>query len=148
MLPRLPRQLRLRLAGDESPIDRPDPFLLGNGQHRVKRATHRTDHVLGADYRPVVLLKPRHLTLEVLRPAIVMKRDYVRLAQLNLLQFTQVGSVTRDVDGPHAAGERLHGIRFTAPTRTLAAEAPLPGRSYRRSGIRQHRVRLSNHYRS
>src|SRR5207244_13411499 len=44
-----------------------------------------------------------------------MKRDYVRLAQLNLLQFAKIGTVRRSVDSPHPAGEWLHRIRFSRP---------------------------------
>src|SRR5579859_6365170 len=37
-LPRIPRQVGLRFARDESPIDGPDLLLLGNRQNRVERA--------------------------------------------------------------------------------------------------------------
>ena len=72
MLPRLPRQIRLGLAGDESPINRPDPLLLRDRQYRVKRAAHRARHVFRADHRAVVLLQLHHFTLEVLRPAVTL----------------------------------------------------------------------------
>src|SRR5437870_9472522 len=42
MLPGFPRQIRLRLAGDESPVDGSDAFLLGDWQNCVKRAACRT----------------------------------------------------------------------------------------------------------
>src|SRR5437667_12373645 len=48
-----------------------------------------------------------------------MERDYVRLAQLNLLQFAKIGTVRRSVDSPHAAGEWLHRIRFSRPLEYL-----------------------------
>jgi len=38
VLPGFPRQVGLRLAGDESPVDGADAFLLGDWQYRVKRA--------------------------------------------------------------------------------------------------------------
>src|SRR5207302_8036408 len=44
-----------------------------------------------------------------------MKGDDVRLAELNLLEFTQVCSVRRGVDGPDSAGKGLRGIGFSRP---------------------------------
>src|SRR5258706_498629 len=44
MLPRVPRQIRLRLTGNESPVDGADPLLLRNREHCVKRAAHGTRH--------------------------------------------------------------------------------------------------------
>src|SRR6266536_4927252 len=102
MLPRLPGQVRLRPAGDEPPVDHADPLPLRDRQYRLERASHRARHVLRANHRSVVPLEPRDLTPEVLRPAVVVKGDDIGLAQLNLLQRTEVGAVRRGVDRPHA----------------------------------------------
>src|SRR5438132_13052611 len=56
MLPGFPRQIGLRLASDESPVDSADVLLLGDGEYRVKRAADGTRHVFGADHRTVGLL--------------------------------------------------------------------------------------------
>src|SRR5260370_14466961 len=82
MLPRLPRQIRLRLTSNESPVDDADPLLLCDGQYRVKGAAHGTRHVFRADHWTVVLFQPRHLAPEVFRPTVVMKSDDVGLAEL------------------------------------------------------------------
>ena len=89
MLPRFPRKIRLRFARNKSPVDRSHALLLRNRQHCVKGAPHRTRHVFCADYRPVILFQPRHLTFKVFRPTVIVKSDNVRLPQLNRLQFTR-----------------------------------------------------------
>jgi len=95
MLPRLPRQVSLRFAGDETPIYRSNALLLRNRQYRVKRAAHRAGHKFRADHGAVVSLQPGHFAAEVFRPAVVVKRNNVRLTQLNLLQFTEVRPIWR-----------------------------------------------------
>ena len=75
----------MRFAGDEAPLDGSAALLLGNRQYRVEGAAHGTRHVFGADYGPVVFLQPVHLTLEVLGPSVVVKRDDVGFAKLNLI---------------------------------------------------------------
>src|ERR1051326_5258215 len=49
-LPRIPRKIRLRLAGNESPVDGGDTVLLRDRKDGVKGAANRACHVLGADY--------------------------------------------------------------------------------------------------
>jgi hypothetical protein len=45
-----------------------------------------------------------HFAAEIFRPAVVVKRNDVRLTQLNLLQFTKVRPILRGIDCPHPAG--------------------------------------------
>src|ERR1700691_1007699 len=119
-LPRIPRQVSLRFARDETPVDRPNALLLGDRQNRIKSAALRTRHVLRANYRPVVFLsEPYYLLLERLRPVIVMKGDNVGLTQLDLLDLAQVAALGRSIYGPHTAGERLRGICFPCPRERL-----------------------------
>jgi hypothetical protein len=87
-----------------------------------------TLHVFGVDYGPVVFLQPVHLTLEILGPSVVVKRDDVGFAKLNLLRFAEICSIRRRVCRSDSAGERLCGIHRASPTRTLAAKAQSFGR--------------------
>src|SRR5579859_139374 len=63
-LPRIPRQVGLRFARDESPIDGPDLLLLGNRQNRVERAAHGARHILGANYGAIEPPQPLHFAPE------------------------------------------------------------------------------------
>src|ERR1051326_7135356 len=56
-LPRIPRQVGLRLAGDKSPVDGRAAVLLRDRQDRVEGAADRACHVLGADDRTPVRLQ-------------------------------------------------------------------------------------------
>src|SRR5438093_13009899 len=56
LLPGIPRQISLRFAGDQSPIDRGHVVLLRNRQDRVECAPDRSGHELGAADRAMVVL--------------------------------------------------------------------------------------------
>ena len=77
MSPGIPGEICLRLARDESPIDRSDPLLFCDRQDRVKRAAGRTSHIFGADHGSVVLLQPGDFTLEVFGSGIVVEANDV-----------------------------------------------------------------------
>src|SRR5579859_3877278 len=84
MLPRLPWIVSLRFAGDESPVDRAHVLLPGYRKNCVKGAANRSRHVLGTDNGAVESSKPRNFRFERFRPAVVMERNDIRFAQLDL----------------------------------------------------------------
>src|SRR5258708_32347602 len=88
MLPRLPWIIRLRLAGDESPIDCSDAFLPGDGPDRVERAAHRARHVFRANHWPMKSSQPCDLGSESLGPPICVKRNAVRLGPRTALSVS------------------------------------------------------------
>src|SRR5579872_264658 len=125
-LPGIPGQVRLGFSRDESPVDRSYVLLLGDRQHRVKGASLRARHVFGANDRAIVFPQPLHLTPEVLRPGVDVKGDDVGFAQLNLLQFPQLGAVAGVVHSPYSAGERLAGVHFSRPLEDLWQKSLYP----------------------
>src|SRR5438046_5105418 len=74
---RAPGKDRVRLAGDEAPIEAADAFLVEDRQVRGDVAVVRAGHPFGADHRPDVLLDVADQPLQVLGGAVVMKRDDV-----------------------------------------------------------------------
>src|SRR5947209_10744911 len=90
MLPRIPRQPRLRFARHQPPIDRRHFVLLGDRQNALERAPVRPRHILRAQDGPLILLQPFHPLLELLRLAVTVEGNDVGLLHLNLLDGTQL----------------------------------------------------------
>src|SRR6185437_12025327 len=85
MLPRFPWIKSLRLAGDESPVDRSYVMSFGDRQNRVEGAADGARHVLGADDGPMIPLEPAHTFFEDLGPSIVVESDYIGKIKLDAL---------------------------------------------------------------
>src|SRR5581483_1312331 len=85
MLPRFPWIKSLRLASDESPVDRAHVMGFGDGQNSVEGAADGARHVLSTDDGAIVTLEPAHVLLEALGPAVVVERDHVRKIKLHAL---------------------------------------------------------------
>ena len=83
--PRIPRVVRLRLAGDEAPVVSGDVLLFEIAEHRVEAAAVGAGHVFGAEDRAAVALELLHARLDVLEPAVVVETDDVRLLDHHFL---------------------------------------------------------------
>src|SRR5205085_2140345 len=77
VLPRIPRQIRLGLTLDQSPIDHADMMNPADHQTTEEEAAIATSHVFCADDWPVVPLEPNDPLLKLCRRIVVMKRDDV-----------------------------------------------------------------------
>src|SRR5262249_47419475 len=82
-LPRIPRQKGLRLACDEAPVDGRDFIFFGDGQRPLKGALIAARHVFGAKDRAVESLQPLDALLEFGGVVVIVKRDHVRVFELN-----------------------------------------------------------------
>src|SRR5665213_1206695 len=118
MLPRVPRQVRLRLARDQAPVDGADVVLLRQRQRVVERAARAPRHEFRADDRPMQWLQLLDARLEVLRPTIVVKRNDVGLRKLYPRHRTHLDGIA-PVVVPHAAGQGLRRLLFARPRKHL-----------------------------
>lgn len=114
VLPRIPGQKGLRPTRNKAPVERSDSELLGNGKYRLECGSSRSRHVLGANKRPIVSLQLLHTGQIVVRIAVVVERDHVRILHLELLQRSQ-RIVGLPVALPDARCERLAGIDGASP---------------------------------
>ncbi len=144
MLPRLPRIIRLRLPRYESPVDRSNVLVLCERKDLVKRAPGGTRHVLGADDRAMQFPQPNDLGFERFRPAVVVKGNYIRLAQLNPLNLIR-RFILRNIDVPNSAGQRLCGMHLPRPLERLRQQVrharQLLGHLHLGFGIASRRIR-------
>ncbi len=83
--PRVPRQVRLRLALDQAPVDRADVVLLQDRERTLERAAVAARHVLRADERPLVDLQLPDARLELGRRVVAVKGDDVRHRELHAI---------------------------------------------------------------
>src|SRR5438477_8492447 len=118
----MPREIGLALSLDEPRIDRRHVVLPGDGKNRVEGAADRARHVLGTDQGTVVGFEPLDALLKVLWPAVVVKRDHIRLFYLDPGNWTQLFQ-RRPVAIPNAAGEGLDGFRRTRPGKDLRQQS-------------------------
>src|SRR5215203_3250737 len=73
--PRIPRQVRLRLALHQAPVDGANAVLLEDGQRAAERAAVAARHVLRADDRPLVALQLPDPRLELRWRVVAVERD-------------------------------------------------------------------------
>src|SRR5947209_58254 len=84
LLPRVPRQVRLRLSRNQAPVDGAYVVFFRDGQDALERAVVTARHVLGANERATVLLERLHPLFEFGRRVIAVERRHIRLVELNL----------------------------------------------------------------
>src|ERR1051326_4174899 len=77
MLPRVPRQVRLRLSLHESPVDHADVVYLADRHRAEKETAVASRHVLRADQRTVVTREPVDPLFKLCRRVVVVKCDHV-----------------------------------------------------------------------
>src|SRR6266542_2558865 len=87
--PRIPGQIGLGFAGYQSPIDRGNMVLLGDGKNCVERAAYGARHEFGAQDRTMIRLQRAHVFFEVLGPTVVVERNHIRLFELNARDWVQ-----------------------------------------------------------
>src|SRR5438477_1432222 len=83
MFPGVPRQIGLRFPRHQSPVDCANIFALQNWQISLKRAAVPASHIFRANQRPVIGLQPLYPALEFVRLLVAVKRDHIRILDLN-----------------------------------------------------------------
>src|SRR5260370_24617198 len=117
MLPRVPRQISLRLPRRQPPIDRRHVISLCDWKRSLDRAPIPPRHILRAQNRPVILLERKHPLLEYLWFVVAVKRNHVRHFNLNLRPWFELLR-NRPITFPHSAGQRLRRMRSPRPSKT------------------------------
>ncbi len=117
-LPRVPREIGLGLSRHETPVNRADVVLLGEGKNRVEGAAIAARHVLRADDGTMQRLKRSHPGFEAFGPVVVVEGDDVGLSELDLGDGVLLGWVG-PVTVPETAGERLGRMRRARPGKCL-----------------------------
>src|SRR5215213_4275306 len=113
--PRIPRQVRLRLALHQAPVDGADAVLLEDRQRAGERAPVAARHVLGADERPLVALQLPDPRLELRRRVVAVERDDVGKRELHAIDRGQLGELRPVPTAPHTRRQRLRGIGLLRP---------------------------------
>lgn len=122
VLPGVPRQVGLALAGDKAPVDCGNVMLAGNREDGVKSAAIPARHVFRAKNRPMKLLKCLHHFLEILRPAVVMEGDDI--GKLNLDARNRRHCIQGcPVSMKQAAGDWLCGMCAARPGEYLGDQS-------------------------
>src|SRR5260370_33737326 len=85
MLPRVPRQISLRLPRRQPPIDRRHVISLCDWKRSLERAPIPPCHILRAQNRPEILLELKHPLLEFLWLVEAVQRNPALTFNLNLL---------------------------------------------------------------
>src|ERR1043166_937278 len=121
MLPRIPRQVCLRLTLHESPVDHANVVYLADRHRAEKETAVSTRHVLRADQRTVVAREPVDPFLKLRWRVVVVKCDHVRQIDLETIHR---GHLFRrgPIAFPDAGSQRLLGLRFTRPCERLRQE--------------------------
>lgn len=114
LLPGVPRQIRLRLARDQTPVDCCYFVFLCDREDALKGAAPGARHVFRAQNGAVIFLQPADPLFELRRFAIVVKRENIRLLQLN---FPHAAKLVRrsPIPLPEATRQGLRGASFPSP---------------------------------
>jgi hypothetical protein len=83
VLPGVPRQVRLRFAGNEPPVYRRDVIFLCDRQRALKRAAISSSHILRAKNGPSILLERQHVLLKNVGAVVTVKGNDVGECYLN-----------------------------------------------------------------
>ncbi len=88
-LPGIPRQIRLRLAIHQPPVDDANVILQRDRQIGVEQTVGASCHVLGAENWPVIGFELHDVLLEIFRKAVIMEGQNIGLRQLDLFDRLQ-----------------------------------------------------------
>src|SRR5258708_38417682 len=121
LFPRIPRQVRLRFAGNQAPVNGCDMVSLGDGQNCVEGAADRTRHKFSAQNWTMVGFQPTHVLLKILGPVVIVEGKYVRLLELNSSNCVQL-VLGLPVSLSQAAGQRLGWVSRARPGENFGQE--------------------------
>ena len=113
LLPRVPREVRLRAAAMQAPAHGADVLAREQRQDRLEGAAQRTRHVFGADQRTVEAAQLGDARRHRRSPVVTVEGDDIGDHQLQPPQRRQRGILP--VSDPNTAGERLARRLQTRP---------------------------------
>src|SRR3954454_11045917 len=86
MLPRVPRQKRLRLAGDQAPVDGAYVIFLGDRQRAFEGAAVTARHIFRANDRAFIAEQIFQAAFESFRLVVTVERDHIGLLDLDFFR--------------------------------------------------------------
>src|SRR2546421_53290 len=122
LIPGIPRVDRLRLAGDQAPVDRADVVLLEDREAPLEGAAGAARHVLGTENGAMVGKERLDSPRELLRCAVAVEGQDVRFLDLDLRGARPFVPGRPAAARVHAAGEGLARVGGPGPSESLRQE--------------------------